>query len=105
MVHHLTGTGARVAAAKEKTAFIVDTALQAKGRREKQERLAQRSKAREDGGRDFHLIHSIFNSPTKMSEPAKKKQKTSHTAIIAEPLADKKLTKRILKLNKKGACA
>jgi hypothetical protein len=37
-----------------------------------------------------------------MSEPAKKKQKTSHTAIIAEPLADKKLTKRILKLNKKG---
>lgn len=40
-----------------------------------------------------------------MSEPAKKKQKTSHTAIIAEPLADKKLTKKILKLNKKGAWA
>ena len=39
-----------------------------------------------------------------MSEPAKKKQKTSHTAIIAEPLADKKPTKKILKLNKKGAC-
>jgi len=38
-----------------------------------------------------------------MSEPAKKKQKTSHTAIIAEPLADKKLTKRILKLNKKAS--
>ncbi len=51
--------------------------------------------------------HSLLNSlsplQARMSEPAKKKQKTLHISAIAEPLADKKLTKKILKLNKKGS--
>jgi len=47
-------------------------------------------------GRDWTQLRN-------MSEPEKKKQKVAHIAIIADPLADKKLTKKILKLNKKGA--
>lgn len=38
-----------------------------------------------------------------MSEPPKKKQKAHHVSVIAEPLADKKLTKKLLRLNKKAA--
>eukprot|EP01090_Pellita_catalonica_P022000 TRINITY_DN8395_c0_g1_i1.p1 TRINITY_DN8395_c0_g1~~TRINITY_DN8395_c0_g1_i1.p1 ORF type:complete len:150 (+),score=28.38 TRINITY_DN8395_c0_g1_i1:28-450(+) len=39
---------------------------------------------------------------SEVGEPPRKKVKTSHLSPIAKPLADKKLTKKILKLNKKA---